>query len=95
MWHSFGESNMKTLLSVMGGAITITEQNGVFSLNWNESLGGGQAAGVLKGSGSIQLSGQQLLELGENALNEHLPASAVPVAKVVEGIANSAITAAE
>ncbi len=86
---------MKTLLSVMGGAITITEQNGVFSLNWNESLGGGQAAGILKGSGSIQLSATQLLELGENVLNAHLPASAVPVAEAVEGVANAAIKAAE
>jgi len=77
---------MKTLLSLLGGAITITEQNGIVSFNWNESLGGGQAAGVLKGVGSIQLSGNQALHLAEGWLNGKLPAALVPFAKGIENL---------
>jgi hypothetical protein len=86
---------MKTLLSLLGGAVTITEANGVVSFNWNENLGGGAAAGILKGTGSITLSGSQALQLAEGWLNGKLPASLEPLAVSVEGIANAAVKSIE
>ena len=82
---------MKTLLSLLGGAITVTEINGVVSLNWNESLGGGAAAGILKGSGSLQLAGLDAVHLGEALLNAKLPASMQGAAVAVEGVIDAAI----
>lgn len=90
---------MKTILSVANGAVTLVEDAGVFTLNVNEaaSIGGGQAAGVLKvqGSGSIVLDAEAGLKLGEALLNSHLPVAVQPLALVVEGIANQAIKALE
>jgi hypothetical protein len=86
---------MKTLLSILGGAVTITEMNGVVSFNWNETLGGGQAAGILKGVGSIQLSGNQALMLAEGWLNGKLPAALLPLAMSIEAVANAAVKAVE
>ena len=86
---------MKTLLSLLGGAITVTEQNGMFFLNWNESLGGGSAAGVLKGVGSLQLQGNQALQIGEEWLNGKLPAILQPLAKGIEGIVNKVVESKE
>jgi hypothetical protein len=86
---------MKTWLSLLGGALTITEQGGVVSLNWDESLGGGKAAGILVGQGSLKLSALVGLQLGEQELNSELPASVEPVAEAVEGVVNAAVTALE
>ena len=86
---------MKTLLSLLGGAITITEANGIVFLNLNESVGGGAAAGVIKGSASIQLSGDQALHLAEGWLNGKLPVSLLPLAVSIESIANAAIKTVE
>lgn len=87
---------MKTLLTLEGGAITITEQGGVFSLNFNGSLGGGAAAGIITGQGSINLGvGTVGLKLAESLLNHLLPASAQVVAQAIEAVVNSAIAAVE
>lgn len=90
---------MKTIFSVAGGAVTLTEDAGVFKLSITESasIGGGQASGLVKaqGSGSVVLDGASGLKLGEALLNSHLPASVQPLALVVEGIANQAIASLE
>jgi hypothetical protein len=86
---------MKTLLSVANGALTVTEDGGKVSLNFDESVGGGAAAGIVKGQGSIVLDANMGLQLGEKLLNSHLPASVQPLAQVIEGVANQAIQAIE
>lgn len=90
---------MKTIASFAAGAVTVTEENGVVSLNVDESMsiGGGQASGIVKvqGKGSIVLDGAMGLKLGEALLNSHLPATVLPLAMVVEGVANQAIAAIE
>lgn len=90
---------MKTIASFENGAITLTEDQGVFSLNFNESLsaGGGQASGIaqIQGQGSVKLNGALGLKLGEALINSHLPASVLPLAKVIEGVADQAIQALE
>lgn len=86
---------MKTLLSIMGGAITITEANGVVSLNFNESAGGGKLSGFLKASGSVQMNAEQELEVGENIVIGKLPAAWQPEAQLLAGVINTAIKAAE
>lgn len=93
------EKTMRTILSLANGAVTLTETDGVVSLNLDESLqlGGGAAAGLVKVSdkGSIALDGETGLKLGEALLNSHIPASLLPLAQVVEGVANQAIKALE
>ena len=86
---------MKTLLSLLGGALLVTEEAGVVTLSFDEALGGGAAAGVLKGSGSLVLNGEQGLQLGVNLMNAHLPPALLPLAQVVEGVALQALKAAE
>lgn len=90
---------MKTIASYANGAVTLVEDQGVISLNIDESIsaGGGQAAGIVKiqGKGSVVLDGQMGLKLGENLLNAHLPTTVQPLAQVVEGIANQAIASLE
>jgi hypothetical protein len=87
---------MKTLLSLEGGAVTITEAGGDFTLNFDESLGGGSVAGWLKGKGSIILgSGTVGLKAAEAFLNHLLPASVQAVAAMIEGVLNSAVAAIE
>ena len=86
---------MKTILSLLGGAITLTEESGVFTLSFNESLGGGSAAGIVKGSGSFVLSGTMGLQLAEKLLNAHLPTSLATLAPAVEAIVNTAVAAVE
>ena len=86
---------MKTLLSLANGALTVTEDSGKVTVSFDESLGGGQAAGVVKGQGSIILDGTSGLQLGEKLLNAHLPASVQALALVIEGVANQAIKAIE
>ena len=86
---------MKTIFSSFGGALTLTEQSGVFTLSWNESLGGGQASGIISGKGSVVLNAETGLKLGEALLNAHLPASVQPYATIVETVANQAIAALE
>lgn len=90
---------MKTILSIANGAVILSENEGVFSLNLidSASVGGGEAAGVIKVSGqaSIILDAQSALKLGEALLNSHLPPAMQPVAQIIEGIANQAIAALE
>lgn len=90
---------MKTLATYANGAVTVTEDQGVISLNFNESLsvGGGDAAGIIKvqGQGSVQLNCEQGLKLGETLLNAHLPAAVQPLAKVIEGVVEQAVKSLE
>lgn len=86
---------MKTIFTALNGAFTITESGGVFSINLSEALSTGQFAGLVKGTGSIQLDAGVALKAGEALLNSHLPTSAQALATVVEGIANQAIAALE
>lgn len=76
---------MKTLLSLMGGALVLTEHAGTFTLSFNDTLsvGGGQAAGILsiKGQGSIELSGKQAFDLLATIVESHVPG---PVAAAIE-----------
>lgn len=85
----------KQIFNLDHGAVTLVEDAGVFTLSFNESLGGGQATGIVSGSGSIKLSAAQGLKLGEQLLNAHLPVSVQPLAVVIEGVANQAIAALE
>lgn len=84
---------MKVIFSALGGALVLSEQAEIFTLSWDESIGGGLAAGIVKGQGSIVLSGALGLQLGEKLLNAHLPASVQALALVIEGVANQAIAA--
>lgn len=90
---------MKTIASFANGAITVTEDQGKVSLNFDKDLqvGGGEAAGIIEieGKGSIKLNGEQGLKLAEALLNAHLPAAVLPLAQVVEGVVNQAIKAIE
>jgi hypothetical protein len=92
-----GES-MKTVFSALGGALVLTEEGGVLTLSLDESLGGGAAAGVLKGQASVVLDAANGVKLGEAALNGVIQAKApalLPLAEVVEGVANQALQALE
>lgn len=83
---------MKTLLSLLGGAVMFQEQAGDFYLAFDGSLGGGAAAGIIEGKGSIKLgTGSVGLKLGEAWVNAHIPAAAVPFAQMVESAINGAV----
>lgn len=90
---------MKQIANFQNGAVTITEENGVFKLNVDESfnVGGGEASGIVKVSGkaSVQLDAELALKLGENLLNSMLPPTVLPLAKVIEGVVNQAIESIE
>lgn len=90
---------MKVLYQNADSSVKLVEDAGVISLSLSEQaqLGGGQAAGIVKvkGEGSIVLDAALGLKLGEALLNSHLPAAVLPLALVVEGIANQAISAIE
>jgi len=90
---------MKVIASLANGAVQLTEDAGVFTLALvdSASVGGGQAAGVIKvqGSGSVVLDAATGLKLGEAILNAHLPAAVQPMASIVEAVANQAIAALE
>lgn len=86
---------MKTIFSELNGALTLTEQAGVFTLSFNEAIGGGAAAGILKGQGSVVLDGELALSLSEKLLNSHLPPTVAAFAVVIEAMVNKAIEALE
>lgn len=86
---------MKNIGSWFGGAVVITENAGVFSLVVNESVGGGLAAGVVKGSAEVILDAASGLKLAEALLNSHLPAAIAPMAAIVEAVVNQAVVALE
>jgi hypothetical protein len=90
---------MKTIFSLAGGKVSLVEDAGVFTLNVSESasVGGGSAAGIVKvqGEGSVVLDAAAGVKLGEALLNAHLPASVLPLATVIEGVANQAVAAIE
>ena len=86
---------MKTLASLFGGALTLTEQGGIVSLNFNESLAVGSAKGAIQGSGSIQLNAFLFLQLAEAAINKALPSSVAPLIEAAENVANAAVQALE
>lgn len=86
---------MRTLFSLFGGALVLTEQSGNLTLSWNESLGGGKVKGIVTGTGSIELGAYSAIQLGETDLNALLPAALQPFALVIEGVANTALVALE
>jgi|GEM_PF-2913107 len=89
----------KQLLNAFDGALIVEEENGVVTLSVSKdaSIGGGEAAGLLKieGSAKVVLDGQTGLKLAESLLNAHLPEKLQPLAQVVEGVVNQAIAAIE
>lgn len=86
---------MKQILSLYGGAVTLTETDGVFSLNLNGHVGGGEAAKLLSGQASLQLDADAGLKLGESLLISHLPAALQPEAKIVGDLTIKALEALE
>lgn len=86
---------MKTIFSAFGGAVVLTEQAGIFTLSLDETIGGGLAKNIVTGSGGLVLNAPTGIQLGEALLNAHLPAAVLPLAEVVEGVANQAIAALE
>jgi hypothetical protein len=84
------------LASLAGGAIQVVESAGVISLVIADSasIGGGDAKGILKIEGSAKVTFDALtgVKLGEALLNEHLPPAVEPLAAVVEGIVNQAVS---
>ena len=89
----------KLIFSALNGAVTLTEDAGVFTLALADSasIGGGVAAGIAKvgGDAHLVLDGATGLKLGEALLNSHLPAAALPLATVVETVVNTAVAALE
>jgi hypothetical protein len=89
---------MKTLLSLMGGALVLTEQGGLFTLTFDDKLavGGGKAAGVVsvQGQGSIVLSGKQAFDLLAEMVESHVPAPAAAAVAAIEAVADAAIAGA-
>lgn len=89
----------KQILNLANGAVVLSEDAGVFTLTISEQaeVGGGEAKGLLKaqGSGSVVLDAMGGLKLGEALLNAHLPMQAQPLAQVVEGIVNQAVSVLE
>jgi hypothetical protein len=75
--------------------VVLNEEGGVFTLSIAESVGGGQASGLVKGQASIVLDGAEALKLGEALLNSKLPANLQPMASVIEAVVNQAIAAIE
>jgi len=86
---------MKTIFSAFDGALVMTEENGVYTLSADKEVGGGAAAGVIEGKGSIVLDRKTGMKLGEALLNSHLPTTVQPLAQVVEGIVEQGIEALE
>lgn len=86
---------MKTLLTLQNGAVTVVEDAGIISLNFNEALGGGKSAGIVKGTGSVILNAQAGLQLAEQLLNAHLPASMQALAPIIETVINQAVASLE
>ena len=86
---------MKTLKSWLNGAITITEQGGALFLNFNGALGGGDAAGIVQGSGSIKVDGNMGLHLAEGMINSHLSGTGLAIAQGAEALAESAVKSVE
>ena len=86
---------MKVLLSLQNGAVQVQEDAGKISLVVSEVAGGGNAAGIVKGSADIVLDAGMGLQLAESLLNAHLPAALQAFAPAVEGVVNAAVAAAE
>lgn len=88
---------MKTLLSLAGGAVVLTEQAGVFTLAFDEklSVGGGEAAGIVsvQGQGFLVLSGAQAVKLLGTIAMAHSPASLIPLEAGAVTMAEGAIAA--
>lgn len=86
---------MKTIFSAYDGAITLIEDKGIFTLSFNESIGGGKSAGIIKGVGSLVLDAETALKLGEAAIIAHLPPAVQALGQAISGVVNSAIDSLE
>ena len=85
---------MKTLFSELNGAVLVQEQAGDFYLSFDDSLGGGAAAGFFTGKGTLKLgTGSVGLKLAEGWLNAHVPASVAPFLVAAEAYINPLVAA--
>jgi len=83
---------MKTLFSIFGGAVSIQEKAGDFYFVFDGGLGGGAAAGLVTGQGSVKLgTGSVGLKLAESWINSHVPSELEAFAVAAEGYLNSTI----
>lgn len=86
---------MKELLNIGNGLVVISEEAGkvTLAISGEESLGGGQAAGILsaEGSGKVQLSGKQAFDLGMKLLESHVPGALVPLLETARVLADALI----
>lgn len=85
----------KQLLNYENGLVLVTEDQGKISLHINGQLGGGSAAGIVAGQGSITLDGELGLKLAIALLNAHLPPALLPIAQLVENAGLAALKAVE
>jgi hypothetical protein len=86
---------MKALLTLLDGALLVQEQAGDFFVTFDGSLGGGAAAGIIEGKGTIKFgTGTVGLKLLEQWVNAHLPASVQAFAQMAEAALNSAVAGA-
>lgn len=86
---------MKTIVTLEGGAITVTEQGADLFLNYDAAAGGGSLAGILSGAGSIKLAaGSVGLKAAEAFVNHILPSAAEPFATAIESYINAQVAKA-
>ncbi len=86
---------MKDLFSFFNGAVKVQEKSGDFYLAFDGSLGGGAAAGIIEGQGSVKLgSGSVGLKLAEAWVNAHAPAYLKPFLEAGEAFLNGTVAGA-
>lgn len=86
---------MKHIATLFGGAIEVNEDQGKVSVAWDQSIGGGKAAGVVEGQGAVSFDVEKGVELAESEAIAKLPAALQPMAVVLVGIINPALKAIE
>ena len=85
---------MKTLFTLFAGALLIQEQAGDFYAVFDDSIGGGAAAGIVSGKGSIKFgTGTVGLKLAEGWINSHAPAQVQPFLLAAEAYLNPVVAA--
>lgn len=83
---------MKTLMSLLNGAVLVQEQAGDFYLAFDASIGGGVAAGIIEGQGKIKIgAGSVGLKLAEAWINAHIPDAVKPFAEAAEAYLNAQV----
>lgn len=85
----------KHIATLFGGMVEINEDGGKITVSGNESVGGGQAAGVVQGQEGFSFDLEKGVELAEQDVSNMLPAAVKPYAPVVFGVLNPALKALE